>query len=375
MFWPPIPTASTMRRTSGIPLTALTALVLALLTWHASLQAQIPAAPTSGEPNYKIDGMTDQPFSVEVLDAHRTVGNTLLVRLEIVNRGVAAMQVTSEFADAATPDEIGKISGVYAVDPNGQTKYLVLRSSKGTTICSQINPDLQPGERRNIFTQLASPPDSSSAVSIFFPKAGRIEKVPIGLPESGEPIPAAASIGDPGHYPAAAAPVQPAAPANTDERTTNISPNVVTDQLGAVPASGSHKGIGVIQDGNSVVPFTVEVLDLKRQPDGTMKLRLTLTNDSSGPLDAEGQFTSGLTDRNRGTQISGVYLADPVSHAQFQVMRPTQQDALCSSVSPALAPGEHRALDARFAAFPQAVTTVYVYFPHASPIPDVPVTR
>jgi hypothetical protein len=124
-----------------------------------------------------------------------------------------------------------------------------------------------------------------------------------------------------------------------------------------------------------VVPFTVEVLGLSSEPDGKMKLRLALTNNSSGPLDANGQFNGELGDLQGAQRIAGVYLADPVSHARFEVLRPSETTALCSRISPALAPGERRTLEAEFAALPAAVKTVYVYFPHASPIPDVPVSR
>lgn len=42
---------------------------------------------------------------------------------------------------------------------------------------------------------------------------------------------------------------------------------------------------------------------------------------------------------------------------------------------PALAPGERRVLEAQFPDLPAAVQSVYVYFPHAAPIADLPVGR
>ena len=347
-------------------------LLLAGPVWQSAGIAQIPSSPASGGANYKIDGMTDQPFSVEVLDTHRTVGNTLLVRMAITDRGTSPLRIQHEFADAETPSEAGKISGVYAVDPNGEIKYTVLRNAQGRAICSKIDPPIQPGERRNVFTQLQAPPDTSSAVSIYFPSAGRIEHVPIGLPASGEAIPPEASIGDPGavSHPAPAQPLT-----NSGERTTSISPNVVTDQVPDSPSNSPRTAAGEIQDGNSVVPFSVEAIDLKRQPDGRTKLELALTNNSSGPLDADGQFTRNLIDPAHAAEISGLYIVDPVSHAHFEILRPTEDTPLCSSISPALAPGERRILEAQFPDLPAAVKTVYVYFPHAAPIADVSVTQ
>jgi hypothetical protein len=357
-------------------LSMLARLWLATFICLAAAHGQIPAAPTSGgEPHFTLNGMTDQPFTVEVLDAHRTVGNTLLVRLALTNRGQAPLMVQYDFADAEKPAEIGKTSGVYAIDPNGEIKYTVLRNSQGTAICSRLEPPLQPGERRNLFTQLGAPPDTSPTVSIFFPHAGRIENVPIGLPAAGEALPNGASIGDPGAYPSPAA-APPATPeTNADPHATKISPDFVADQLGNMPPAASRKGIGTIQDGNSVVPFTVHALRLERTPDGKARLELTLTNDSSGPMDITGQFTGGVGDlAGNAQQISGVYLVDPVTHARFEVARPNQVTALCSTIAQALAPGERRELEAEFTGVPATVKTVYVYFPHASPIADVPVS-
>jgi hypothetical protein len=167
-------------------LSMLAGLWLANLICLGAVHAQIPAAPTSGgEPHFMLNGMTDEPFAIEVLDAHRTVGNTLLVRLALTNRGQAPLTVQYDFAAAEKPAETGKISGVYAIDPNGEIKYTVLRNAQGTAICSRLETPLQPGERRSLFTQLGAPPDTSPTVSIFFPHAGRIENVPVGLPTAG----------------------------------------------------------------------------------------------------------------------------------------------------------------------------------------------
>jgi hypothetical protein len=134
---------------------------------------------------YKADGDAGQPFTVEVLDAHRTVGDTLLVRLAITNRGAAPLAPQYEFASSPSPEEAGKISGIYAVDPNGEAKLPILRNAQERAICSRIDPALRPGERRTLFAQLAIPPDTSASVHIVFPHASRIENVAIGLPETG----------------------------------------------------------------------------------------------------------------------------------------------------------------------------------------------
>ena len=341
----------------------------------ATVPAQIAGTTDAVGTTYSGKGMTDQPFTVEVLDVRRTVSNSLLVRLALTNHGSASIRPEHDFSGNGNPADANTISSLYAVDPNGQTKYTVLRDAGGRPLCSRIDPELKPGERRVVYAQLLSPPDTSSSVRIVFPKADTIQGVPIGLPQAGEPIPPEAAIGNPGGVPAPAAPVPIAPSSAIDQPTSNNLPDVYTNQTQIVGSGTPLKGIGQIDSGNSTVPFTVEVTDLKTTPAGAT-LRLTMTNNGSGILDASGnQFTGGIGGLGDSQQISGVYLVDPASQQRFQVVRTSETTAQCSKIDPALGPGEHRPLEARFPAIPASVKTVYVYFPHTAPITSVPVTR
>ncbi len=62
-----------------------------------------------------------------------------------------------------------------------------------------------------------------------------------------------------------------------------------------------------------------------------------------------------------------MYLIDPVSKQRFNVLT-------APKIDPVLGPGERRLLEAPFPPIPASVKSVYVYFPHATPIADVPVT-
>ncbi len=337
--------------------------------------AQIAGSTDTVGTTYTGKGMTDQPFTVEVIDARRTVSNSLLVRLALTNHGSGPIRPEHDFSGNSNPADANTISSIYAIDPNGQTKYTVLRDAAGRPLCSRIVPELKPGERRVVYAQLLSPPDTSSSVRIVFPKADSIKGVPIGLPQAGEPIPPDAGFGNPGGVPAPAAPVPIAPSSAIDQPTSNNQPDVYTNQTQIVGSGAPMKGIGQIDSGNSTVPFTVEVTDLKTTPTGAT-LRLTMTNNGSGILDASGnQFTGGIGGLGDSQAISGVYLVDPVSQQRFQVVRTTQSSASCSKIDPALGPGERRPLEAQFPAIPASVKTVYVYFPHTAPISSVPVTR
>ncbi len=346
---------------------------LAILAVDA--HAQIAGSEVPGDPVYRANGMTDQPFTVEVLGVRRTVSNSLLVRLALTNNGSSPLSIRHEFSGSSNPAEERKISAIYAVDPNGQKKYGVLPDAQGQTLCSRLDPDLLPRERRELFAQLSSPPDTSSAVNIFFPRATAILQVPIGLPGAGEPLPPNATIGNTGNYPAPAAPVPIAPTSAIDETTTNVLPNVYATVPGRLAADTPSKALGNIQSGNSTTPFTVEALGIKRTggTGSNTVLQLTLTNNGSNALDAAGQFTSGLTDLGDPRAITGVYLIDPQTQVRYGVMRASQTGASCSSISPPVNTGERRRLEAQFPALPAATKSVSVYFPHASPINDVPV--
>ncbi len=329
------------------------------LTATPPAAAQIPAPATTGVPDYKADGMTDQPFTVEIIGARRSVNNVLLVRLALTNRGVAPLQPHQDFAGNSNPTDDNRISALFAVDSNGRKKYAVIRDSRNQPLCGQIVPPLQPGERRVLDAQLPSPPDTTSAVDIYFPKATPILGVPIGLPQAGEPLPGGATIVAPtgAALPATAAPIAPTTA--IDQPTSNNLPDVYTNQANA---TAPGKGIGSIQSSNSDTPFTVEALGLKGAT-----LRLAVTNNGSGSLDAAGQFTGGVGTSSSDRSISGLYLVDPVSKQRFNVLNAPRLD-------PVLGPGERRTLEAHFPPIPATLKSVYVYFPHATPIADMPVT-
>ena len=246
----------------------------------------------------------------------------------------------------------------------------MLRDANNHPLCSAVTPPIQPGERRTLDAQFPAPPDTTSAVDVYFPKATPILGVPIGLPQAGEPLPGGADIVTPG--PRGAGTVAPIAPASAiDQPTSNNLPDVYTNQANA---TAPGKGIGSVQSSNSDTPFTVEVTSLKANDAGHALLKLALTNNGSGSLDPADQFTSGLGDPSDARTITGVYLVDPVSKQRFDVVRTTETRALCSRIDPILSPGERRVLEARFPAIPPTVKSVYVYFPHTTPIGGVPVT-
>ncbi len=355
------------------------AFTLALLVLPVVCRAQIPAAPSPTALIYRASGTTNEPFSVEVLDARRASGNTLVVRLNLRNDGSGPLNVRYDFAAGTTPADARKVSGLYLIDPNGRVRLDVLRDAGGAALCSTVDPDLAPGERRMISAQFPAPSTTSNAVEVHFPKTAEpIVGVPVGLSVAGEPIPANAPLTvSPTtrlNPPTTTANAQPSPAIETPG--TNFRPDVYTNQLpGSEPAAGTTKKTsGHVQASNSDVPFTVEVLALRRANGGKeLDLRVALTNNSSGVFDVGDYFTTGRTDTANARRISGVYVVDPKTQGRATVASDASGRAACSEVTP-LDPGERRELSARLAPAPPAGTrTVYLYFPQASPIADVPV--
>lgn len=354
------------------------AFTLALLAAPLVCRAQIPAAPSPTALVYRASGTTNEPFSVEVVDARRASGNTLVVRLNLRNDGSGPLNVRYDFAANTNPADARKVSGLYLIDPNGRTRLEVLRDAGGAALCSTVDPDLAPGERRMVSAQFPAPATTSNAVEVHFPKTVEpIVGVPVSLSAGGEPIPANAPLTNPpatlSDPPATTATAQPSPAIETPG--TNFRPDVYTNQLpGSEPVAGAAKKTsGHVQASNSDVPFTVEVLSLRRINDGAqLELRLALTNNSSGVFDVGDYFTTGRTDTANARRISGVYVVDAKTQARAAVTLDASGRAACSEVTP-LDPGERRELSARLAPAPPAGTrTVYLYFPQASPIADVP---
>ena len=342
--------------------------LLALLALAAPLAAQIPSHTDTGVRNYAAHGTTDQPFTIQVVGARRTIENILLLKLALTNNGTAPLQPGPEFAGDTNPTDNNKISAVYTVDPNGRRKYPVIRDAGNVALCSTINPPVKPGERRMLYAQVAALPDTSGAFDLYFPQADPITNIPVGLAEAGQPSlidpnPTTAGLPTPDH----AVPLSPSNGAANP--TNNNEPDVYTNQTNPAVAATPLKAIGSVTSANSTVPFSIQVLGLNSPSSGNATLRVAMTNDGSGELIPTDFFTGGVGDLEDSQKINGVFLVDPVSKQRFAVTLNAAGHAVTTRIDPPLAAGERRVLEAQFAPIPSTVKSVYVYFPHAPPSP------
>ena len=197
-----------MRRLTPCMLLGLAAFLLQI----TPASAQIAGPQGAGDRVYASTGMTDQPFTIEIVGARRTVLNILLIKLSLTNNGTGPLDPHQDFSGEDNPADNNKISAMYAVDPNGRKKYAVVRDAGNRALCSAITPPVRPGERRMLYVQLLAPPQSTSTVDLFFPKAQPILGVPMGLPQAGEPSLSGADVVVPaGDAAAGFRPLQPGA--------------------------------------------------------------------------------------------------------------------------------------------------------------------
>ena len=128
-----------------------------VLVWGAHAPAQIPDAPDTTSAHYAAKGMAAQPFSVEVLDARRTVSNSLLVRLALTNLGTEPLRPEHDFSGNSNPADASTIASLYAVDPNGQKKYTVLRDCPGPSAVFAGRTRVEAGRTAHLVRSIAFP--------------------------------------------------------------------------------------------------------------------------------------------------------------------------------------------------------------------------
>ena len=224
--------------------------------------------------------MTDQPFTVEVLDARRTVSNTLLVRFAVTNHGSRTDAARARFFREQQPR--GRQHDFLALRRRSQRADEISRCCAMPKAARSVPGScwrLKPGERgarstRN-FSRRRTLPVPCKIVSS--PKADADSKhVPIGLPQAGEPIPSEAAIGDPGSASRSRRQPVPIAPSSAnDQPNSNNQPNVYTNQTQLVGSGSTAEGHRFqIESANATVPFTIEGAQISRRTPTGATLRL-----------------------------------------------------------------------------------------------------
>jgi len=140
-----------------------------------------PAAPPaqSGPAIASTDG--DKPgMRVEVQELKRTSGDTLSLKFAMINDSAEDLSFGYEFTD---PDhsvkDFGGIGGVHLIDPVGKKKYLFVRDTENTCLCSQKVTSIKSGSRASLFAKFPAPPPEVQKIGIVIPHFVPMDDVPI----------------------------------------------------------------------------------------------------------------------------------------------------------------------------------------------------
>ena len=107
--------------------------------------AMFSAAPVLAQDVLSAEGETPD-VRIEVRDLKRGDGDTVTLRLRLVNESGDEFQASCEMREPGANDSCGTFSGAYLLDAANKKKYLVVRDTEGTCVCSGVD-NLADGRR------------------------------------------------------------------------------------------------------------------------------------------------------------------------------------------------------------------------------------
>lgn len=139
-------------------------------------------------------------------------------------------------------------------------------------------------------------------------------------------------------------------------------PAEVTAASRTVLASGSLE----------TLPLRVEVTKVAREGEGVVAVECTLVNTSATEnVQLAGTFAPLDADRD---SLAGVSLLQESGPKRFFILRDEAGRPMCTRDIGVVAPGEHRAVTARFPAPDSGVEQLTIEFPGLPPFRNVPIT-
>lgn len=114
---------------------------------------------------------------VDVLELKRTSGDSVMLKLAIVNDSDKPFDMRRFKGDGY--DDYRSISGVYLLDGASKRQYFVLKGADQKCVCSQNIEDVAPKARVNVWARFTAPPADVQKIAIVVPHFIPIEDVPI----------------------------------------------------------------------------------------------------------------------------------------------------------------------------------------------------
>lgn len=118
----------------------------------------------------------------------------------------------------------------------------------------------------------------------------------------------------------------------------------------------------------------IDVTQFKRDPGGTVTLRLVLVNNSSDRVLVRGHWLGDSSVSSDHGAVGAIHLIDAVNKKKYFVVRDADQTCVCSREVRDVEPGKKANLWAKFAAPPADVQQLTIVVPHFTPIDEVPLS-
>ena len=135
------------------------------------------AAPVFAQDVLSAEGETPD-VRIEVRDLKRGEGDTVTLRLRLVNESGDAFDASCDMREPGANDSCGEFSGAYLLDAANKKKYLVVRDTEGKCVCSGVD-SLEDGKKMNIWATYPAPPADVTKMTVVVPLFEPIEGVPI----------------------------------------------------------------------------------------------------------------------------------------------------------------------------------------------------
>jgi hypothetical protein len=139
--------------------------------------AMFSAAPAVAQDVLSAEGETPD-VRIEVRDLKRGDGDTVTLRLRLVNESGGQFDASCEMREYGANDNCGTFSGAYLIDAANKKKYLVVRDAEGNCVCSGVK-NLEDGKKMNIWATYPAPPAEVTEMTLVVPLFEPIEGVPI----------------------------------------------------------------------------------------------------------------------------------------------------------------------------------------------------
>jgi len=143
----------------------------------ATAPATATVAPTTGA-IASTDGEKTGTH-IDITELKRASGGTVNLKFVLTNNGNEKLGFWDMLHDKGVTDDAYDVSGVHLVDPVNKKKYFVVVDTEKKCLCSARLPNLDQGQKMNLWAKFPAPPPDVQKVTIEIPHFQPIDDVTI----------------------------------------------------------------------------------------------------------------------------------------------------------------------------------------------------